>query len=313
MSLEKIRHLMTLATLAFAPSLHASDPKPTPLWPGPVPGEHGGLPAETSAPGPDPKGIAGRPIEIISNVSVPTLTVYKPEKSKDTGAAVVVCPGGGYYILAWDLEGTEVCDWLNSIGVTGVLLKYRVPRREGQPPYAAPLQDAERAMGIVRSNADQLGIDPHRIGILGFSAGANLAAVLCNNHESRTYPAVDAADAVGCRPDFCVLVYPAYLTLDDKGEVLAPEMRVQKGRTPPTFIVMAEDDPVGVRNALIYYAGLGAAGVPAEMHLYAEGGHGYGLRRTSQPVTTWTDRAGAWLQSGGWLARRPEPAAAPGR
>ena len=190
---------------------------------------------------------------------------------------MLVFPGGGYNILALDLEGTEICEWLNTLGVTAVLVKYRVPARAGQPRYAAPLQDAQRAIGMVRQRAGELGLDVKRIGVLGFSAGGHLAAAASTNFGSRTYDAVDAADTVSCRPDFTVLIYPAYLTVKEQGDKVAPELKVT-GDTPPTFLVQTEDDGVRVETSLFYYAALRNAKVPAEMHLYPTGGHGYGLR-----------------------------------
>jgi acetyl esterase/lipase len=271
------------------------------LWPGRAPGEKIALPTEADVSRPGDKGVAGRPVQIRGNVSDPTITIYRPEPAKDTGATVLVCPGGGFYILALDLEGTEVCEWLNSAGVTAVLLKYRVPRRESLAPYAAPLQDAQRALGLLRSRAKDFGIDPSRIGVLGFSAGGDLAAILSNNHDARTYPPVDAADRTSCRPDFCILIYPAYLTVKEKDNALAPELPVSRENTPPTFITMTEDDPERVENAIYYYLALKKAAVPAEMHLYPHGGHGYGLRRTELTVTTWPDRVVDWLKAEGFL------------
>ncbi|MFY9923495.1 MAG: alpha/beta hydrolase [Opitutaceae bacterium] len=272
------------------------------LWPGIAPGEKSG-----SAAGPEttkPAGYltGGRPVAILGNVSEPTLTVYRAPADKDTGAAVVVFPGGGYYVLAWDLEGTEACEWLNSIGVTGVLVKYRVPRREGLPPYAAPLQDAQRAVGMVRSHAKEWGLDPKRIGAMGFSAGGNLCAVLSRNSVARTYPRVDASDEASCRPDFQLLIYPAYLVPDSGGYTIVPEAAVT-GATPPTFLVMAEDDPIHVENVLGYAMALKEAKVPMELHVYPIGGHGYGLRPTKNPLTSWPQRAADWLKSRGLLDR----------
>jgi len=284
-----------LATLA------AEEPRVLPLWPGAAPGETKTLPPEADTTEPGQQLIAGRRLVRLGNVSRPTITVYRPEPVKNTGAAMLVCPGGGYTILAMDLEGTEVCEWLNSIGVTGILLKYRVPKREGANVYAAPLQDAQRAMGLVRSHADEWGVDPNRIGALGFSAGGHLAAALSNNHGARTYPLLDDADKASCRPDFAVLIYPAYLTRKDKGNAISPEMRIGRENTPPTFLAMAEDDPVRVENAVYYYLALKNAGVPAEMHLYPKGGHGYGLRRTEVTVTSWPDRVTDWMRASGWL------------
>ena len=200
-----------------------------------------------------------------------------------------------------DIEGTEVCDWLNSIGVTGILLKYRVPKRDGIPQHVPPVQDTQRAMGLIRQRAEELGLDPHRIGIIGFSAGAHVAAVLNANQDQRLYPAIDAADQLSCRPDFAMLIYPGYLRANDHG--ITTDVAVTKGKTPPTFLAMAQDDPVHVENALNYYLALKNAEVPSEMHLYPAGGHGFGLRRTEALVTSWSDRAAEWMKAGGWLTK----------
>jgi acetyl esterase/lipase len=208
----------------------------------------------------------------------------------------VVFPGGGYHILAIDLEGTEVCDWLNSAGITCILLKYRVPDSGPYPKSPAALQDAQRALGIVRSHAADWRIDPHRVGVLGFSAGAHLAAALSTHFDQRLYDPVDAADQLSCRPDFAVIVYPGYLALADQNFAPNPDI-VVTDKTPPSFIVQAEDDPVHVENATVYFLALKNVKVPAEMHIYAEGGHGYGLRRTALPVTTWPQSVETWLQT----------------
>lgn len=289
--------LLLPAALLFA----ASDP--IPLWPHGAPGEKGDLPPESDQTKPSDRPVAGKPVIRLGNVSQPTITIFSPSKEKQTGAAVLVCPGGGYHILAWDLEGTEVCEWLNSIGVTGVLLKYRVPKRAGLERHAAPLQDAERAMGMIRERADEFGIDPKRIGVLGFSAGGHLAAALCSTDETRTYPKVDSADETSARPDFAVIVYPGYLTVKDEGDKLPPELRVGT-HTPPTFLVQAQDDSVRVETSLFYYLALKQAKVPAELHIYPTGGHGYGLRPTKDAVTTWPQRAAEWMRSLGMLEKR---------
>jgi acetyl esterase/lipase len=214
----------------------------------------------------------------------------------NTGAAVVVFPGGSYRILAIDLEGTEVCDWLNSINVTCVLVKYRVPDSGPYPKSSAALQDAQRALGIVRSHAAEWHIDPHRIGVLGFSAGAHLSAALSTHFDKRLYDTVDAADQQSCRPDFAVIVYPGYLALSEQNFVPDQEIHVTE-QTPPSFIVQAEDDPVHVENSTVYFLALKNAKVPAELHLFAQGGHGYGLRRTAKPVTHWPDLVETWLHT----------------
>ncbi len=282
--------------LLFSSPAWAADPanpNPIPLWPGLAPGETNTNSTvtehDTSKPG---EGlVAGKPIIRLGQVTQPTITIFRPPADKNTGAAVLVCPGGAYSILAYDLEGSEVCDWLNSIGVTGVLLKYRVPRHD-----AAPLQDAQRALGLTRQHASELGIDPHRIGVLGFSAGGNLAAKLCANCAQRTYPVADAADALSCRPDFQILIYPAYLTSTNAPGKLVPDVDVTTN-TPPTFLVMAENDPVRVENVLTYAQALKQVKVPLELHVYPTGGHGFGLRRTKEPVTAWPDRAAEWMEN----------------
>ncbi len=272
------------------------------LWPAGAPGEKGNIGEERDTTKPTDQLIAGKPVIRLGNVSKPTLSIYRPPAGTGTGAAVVVFPGGGYHILAMDLEGTEVCDWLNSIGVTGVLLKYRVPKREGLEKHAAPLQDAQRALGLVREHAKEWGIDPQRVGVLGFSAGGHLAAALSNNCDSRTYPAVDAADQLSCRPDFQILIYPGGLTKKDEGDKVASEV-MPTTNAPPSFIAMAADDPVRVENALFYALALRNAKMPVELHVYPVGGHGYGLRPSKEVVTTWPQRAADWMRSRALLDR----------
>jgi acetyl esterase/lipase len=273
-----------------------------PLWPGPVPGEEGVTGVETNVTKASDREVAGRPVVRLGNIALPTVSIYTPPPEKATGTAVLVCPGGGYNILAWDLEGEEVCDWLNSLGVTAALLKYRVPKRPGLEKHEPPLQDAQRALSLLRHRAGEWGIAADRIGVLGFSAGGHLAATLSTRFSERSYPAVDAADAAGCRPDFTLLIYPAYLTVKEKSDAIAPEL-ILNSNVPPTFMVMAQDDPVRVENVMYYGLALRRAGVPWELHVYDRGGHGYGLRRTDAPVTTWPDRAAEWMRSRGLLAR----------
>jgi len=276
--------------------------KPMPLWPGAAPGDTGDIGEEhDTSPANEDRNALTYVIRL-GNVSQPTITVYKPALDKDTGAAIVVCPGGGYNILAMNLEGTEVCRWLNAIGVTSILLKYRVPGRKGQERYAASLQDAQRALGIVRHRAKEWSIDPGRIGILGFSAGGHLTATLCANSGTRTYPAVDDADKESCRPNFAVLIYPAYLANNDLTQ-LVPEVKVTS-ETPPTFITMTQDDPIHVEGALLYALALKQAKVPFELHVYPKGGHGYGLRPSDNLVSQWPQRTEGWLSTQGWLKPR---------
>ena len=270
------------------------------LWPGVAPGEKGDIGAETDTSPPEEKKLGDKYVIRQGNVTRPTLTVYRPAKDKDTGAAVVVCPGGAYQILALNLEGSEVCEWLNSLGVTAFLLKYRVPGRMGLERYTAALQDAQRALGVVRNRAKEWGVDTKRVGILGFSAGGHLSVMAGSAYETRTYPAVDDADKLTCRPDFTILIYPAYLTPEQDGSHLAPEIKVTHD-TPPAFIAMTEDDPVRVENAFAYGLALSKAHVPMEMHIYPTGGHGYGLRPSPNGVSHWPQRAAEWMQTQGWL------------
>jgi acetyl esterase/lipase len=297
------RLLMFVALAMFSTGLYAqssswppSPDHPTiPLWPGAVPdpvavpGPEGDLTtAKDGSPG-------GKPVVRIGNVTAPTLTLYTP-KGKNTGAAVVVFPGGGYRILAIDLEGTEVCDWLNAAGVSCILVKYRVPVAGPYPKSPAPLEDAQRALGMVRARAEEWHIDPHRVGVLGFSAGAHLAAALSTHYDQRLYAPIDAADKLSCRPDFAFIIYPGYLAIAEQN--FAPNGDIHPtDQTPPTFLVQAEDDPVHVENAVVYFMALKNSKVPAELHIYAQGGHGYGLRRTALPVTTWPQTAETWLHT----------------
>jgi acetyl esterase/lipase len=279
--------------------LQSSATEPTlvlPLWPGTAPGDNEPIGPEQDQTKPSENLVAGKSVIRLGNVSKPTIALYQPPTDRRTGAAVVVCPGGGYQILAMDLEGTEVCDWLNSAGVTAVLLKYRVPKRQGLEKHTAALQDAQRAIGLVRHRAGEWGVDPKRIGVLGFSAGGHLAALASNQYEPRSYPVVDEADGTVCRPDFSVLIYPAYLTVKEQGDRLAPEFNLTTN-TPPTFIAMAEDDPIRVETALFYAAALKKVNVPFELHIYPTGGHGYGLRQSKDLVATWPQRVTDWMRS----------------
>ena len=236
--------------------------------------------------------VGGLSVNRKRNVGVPEITIY-PAPGKSKSAAMMVCPGGGYNILAYDMEGTEVCSWLNSIGMTAVLVKYRVPRRKGRAKHEAPLQDIQRAISYVRYHADELNIYPNQIGVMGFSAGAHLSVMASTSFENRTYPVMDEADKVSCRPDFCLLVYPAYLSGPDF--TLAPDVKVTS-QVPPTMMVQAEDDKYFVDSSLFYYYALKQANVPAWLHLYSSGGHGYGLRNTGHAVNEWPERAADWFK-----------------
>jgi acetyl esterase/lipase len=297
-----VRHFLLLIAAALGTSTHLLAQWPPPpghitieIWPHGAPGAPANPPPEADTTTTKENLIAGKPLVRLGNVSKPSITLYTPP-AKNTGAAVVVFPGGSYRVLAIDLEGTEVCDWLNSAGITCVLLKYRVPDTGPYPKSAAALQDAQRAVGIVRSHAAEWHIDPKRIGVLGFSAGAHLAAALSTHFEKRLYDSVDAADQLSCRPDFAVIVYPGYLAIAEQN--FAPNAEIHPTeQTPPSFIVQAVDDPVHVENATVYFLALKNAKVPAELHIYAQGGHGYGLRRTELPVTAWPQLVETWLHT----------------
>lgn len=272
-----------------------------PLWP------DGLKIAPPSMPGEEDVGIstqplAGLPVTVVGHVSRPTMTIYRA-KGKNTGAAVVVFPGGGYHVLAIDLEGTEICDWLTSRGITCVLVKYRVP---GSGPYyneecncakqpAVPmaLQDAQRAIVLLRQRAASLGVDPHKVGVIGFSAGGRMVADV-SNHAKLSYRPVDGADKQSAHPDFAMALYPGHLW-NRKSITLRPDVKID-AHCPPTFIVQAGNDPIDdVRESVTYYVALQQAGIPAEMHLYAEGGHAFGVRPTPKPITRWTALAEAWM------------------
>jgi acetyl esterase/lipase len=291
--------LLVLALAQVGRTANAPDSSPQVLdvWPGPAPGDDGSIGEEKAQKKPGEDRIVG-----ITNVTKPTLTVYRPDTEKNTGVAVVVCPGGGYNMLAWDHEGEQVAQWLNSIGVAGIVLKYRVPRRaatpKDQPPPQA-LMDAQRALGLVRSKAAAWGIDPKRIGILGFSAGGHLAAWEATSSDKRAYEPIDETDRVDCRPDFGVLVYPGGVVKAGTDQ-LAPEIRVTS-QTPPMFFAHAGDDRVSAENSIYLYLALKREGVPAELHVYSTGGHGFGLRPSDKPCSTWPKRCEEWLRSQGVL------------
>ncbi|HTY88771.1 MAG TPA: alpha/beta hydrolase [Candidatus Acidoferrum sp.] len=239
----------------------------------------------------------------VCNVSQPTMTVYSP-KGMNTGAAMVVFPGGGYNCLAIDLEGTEICDWLTSKGITAVLLKYRVPLKKIRPYWESPLalEDAQRTLSLVRFHAAEWHINPHKIGVIGFSAGGHMVAATSTHFDKRSYKPVDEADKESCRPDFAIACYPGHLWDGDDDLNLNPNVPVTTN-TPPTFIVQAEDDHVDdVGQSLVYYIGLKKAGVPVEMHLYAQGGHGFGLRPSKYPITGWPQLAEKWLGTIGMIS-----------
>lgn len=234
----------------------------------------------------------------VSNVSDPTITLYKADKPN--GAAVLVCPGGGYSILAIEHEGIQVCEWLNTLGVTGVLLKYRVPRRDNDKPYEAPLQDAQRAMGLIRHHASEWGVDPKRVGILGFSAGGNLTVMTSLHPNERTYTEDPTLD-MNARPDFMIPVYPAYLANDDKNPTALKSEIAITADAPPMFIAHASDDRITASASAMMYLEYKKLNLPAEIHLYAKGGHGFGMKKNGLPVNDWYVRCGEWMAAMGLL------------
>lgn len=286
----RIQLLLSLALLA--PLAHAQ--KVTlPLWPDGNPEPYVGGP-EADITKPSDRLVAGRSLVHLTNIGKPTLAFYPAPAAKNTGVTIVVFPGGGYRILAYDLEGTEVCTWLNSIGVNCALVKYRVPFEKRFPDETADLEDAQQAMRLTRLHAAEWKLDPHQIGVLGFSAGGHLVVVLGNHPDFSRAGAPTSEPAISARPDFVVAIYPAYLAEAPALTQLAKGID-PSANTPPTFLLQAEDDPVHVENVLVYAQALKQFKVPTELHVYAEGGHGYGLRPTTLPVTHWPSLVETWL------------------
>jgi len=290
---------LILTLLATCPA-RADESLVLDLWPGKVPGDVGlgGRPERTRNPPPP-----HQPTLLVTDVTKPTLSVFLPPKEKNTGTAMIICPGGGYWDLYWVQEGEEVAEWLNSIGVTGIILKYRVPRRPGEDkrvPPPGPLMDAQRAVSLIRSRASDWGIDPNRIGIVGFSAGGHLALATATSCDRRTYEAVDEIDRVSCRPDFSIPVYPGYLKADDK-DAIVDSIPIASD-TPPVMLVHAGDDSEAtVEHSVFMYLALRRAGVPVEMHIFMTGEHGFGARRDDQLPSSWMLLCVKWLKSQGLL------------
>jgi len=282
-------------------STFAAEPVILNLWPDRPPGDTKELPPEADQTKPTDKLIAGRRIIKLGNVSTPQIAVYRPTSVPANGAAVVICPGGGHHILAYDLEGTEVAEWLNTLGVTGIVLKYRVPFRDPERRWSAAVQDAQRAMSLVRSHATEWELDPARIGILGFSAGGETAGLTTLLTE-RQYAPIDAIDEVSSRPDFAFLIYAA--GFEEKGQARLKDYVKVTEQTPPMFMVHTFDDGVSVQNPLLLASAMKAADRPCELHLFTTGGHGYGLRPTEEAVTKWPVRAGEWLRERGYLTAK---------
>ncbi len=289
-----ISHLFVFCLIATTFEAMGAEPTILNVWPATPPNETQSLPPEDDRPQPNDRMVAGRAVQRIKNVSVPQLAIYEPKAELKTGAAIIICPGGGHRILAYDLEGIEVAQWLNGLGITGIVLKYRVPFRNESDKSLAALQDAQRAVSLIRSRSKELGIDPAKLGVMGFSAGGEVAARTSLLYSKRHYPIIDVIDEVSCKPDFGILIYPAYL-VDDAKTALKPELQPTK-ETPPIFMVHAWDDGVTPLSSILLAAELKRASVPCELHLYSKGGHGYGQRHVDGvPVTDWTANCQAWL------------------
>jgi acetyl esterase/lipase len=278
-------------------SFAAAEPLVIDVWPGKTPGDVGIEGQETSRM--YESDLIEGPTKLITNVTRPTITIYRPAEEKNAGTAMIICPGGGYHNLFWELEGEEVADWLNSLGMTGILLKYRVPRRpgdvKGEPPLG-PLLDAQRAVSLVRSRAADWQIDPSRIGMLGFSAGGHLALATATSFEKRTYEPIDAADQVSCRPDFAVLCYSGYLKAKDK-DATSPGIHVP-ATTPPILLAHSSDDNISdAEHSVFMYLALKRAGIPAELHIFASGNHDFGVRQNDKLPSSWMQLCVRWLRS----------------
>jgi acetyl esterase/lipase len=303
MKLSTLLIFCIVSLIAAVPTnLFAAERIELKVWPKGAPGETGDIGPERELP---PRG--EKKVIRLTDVSEPTITVYQPPKDKANGCCVVVCPGGGYSILAWDLEGTEVAEWLDTIGVTSVVLKYRVPRRDKESPHVAPLQDAQRAIRLVRKNAKQWGIDPQRVGVLGFSAGGHLTVLTGTQWDQTTYEKIDETDQLSCRPDFLIPIYAAYLGDKKDDSKLSSTLRINK-ETPPTFLAVTLDDKMRGLHAGLLLAELKKAGVPAEAHIFVKGGHGYGLRPSANAVSGWPKLCEHWLRTQGFLdTPKPSP------
>lgn len=297
--------LLTWLSLAW-PVAGADQPAVLEIWPGKVPDEAGTIGPERwrMSPRLDRTQVeVTNSTRMLTDVTKPTLTIYRATPNKNTRTAIIICPGGGYWDLYWQLEGEEVAEWVNSLGITGVILKYRVPRRPDEPkgePARRPLEDAQRAVSLLRSKAKELNIDPNRIGIIGFSAGGHLAIATATSFEKRTYEPIDEIDQISCRPDFAILAYPGYLKAKDKDE-LAPGLHILTN-TPPVFLAHGGDDLISPpQHSVVLYLALKRAGVPAELHIYATTAHDFGVRPSDHPCSTWTQSCASWLRHQGFL------------
>ncbi len=286
--------------LALASVSYAAEKPVVPLWPQ-------GLPQDAKPVAPDriAELQTKRTAERVTYVAEPTLTIYQADSGKSNGCGIVICPGGGYNILAWPKEGLELAEWFNSFGVTAAVLRYRVPRRDPQRPHWEPLQDAQRAIRIMRKNATVWGVDADRIGIMGFSAGGHLTVMAGTHFNDKTYDGVDAADQLSARPDFMCPIYAAYLGNDYSDNVAEIGSLVKiTEETPPSFMAVTFDDSYRGVQAGMLLAKFKEAGVPAEAHIYSVGGHGYGIRPSDRPISSWHLRLKEWMQVSGLLKSR---------
>ena len=293
-----------LSSSIFLASNGAAEPTVVNIWPGKAPGETKELPPEQNLWKAEDKFVGDRPIIKLTNVSIPTLTIFRPAEEKANGTAVIICPGGGHHILAFDHEGTETAEWLATLGVTGIVLKYRVPARNPEKRWEAAVQDAQRAVSLVRSKATEWKLDSQRIGILGFSAGGETAGLTSFFLDQRQYTPLDDTDKTSSRPDFTILLYPGGMVEKDESK-LRDYVKVSK-EVPPVFITHAFNDPITVQHSLVLASELKKVNVSTELHVYATGGHGYGMRQTGEPVNLWPQRCEEWMRKQGWLTKRAD-------
>jgi acetyl esterase/lipase len=297
---KTVADFAVILALLVARAALSSDPIVIDLWPGKPPGDAGISGEESSRI--YNSSIVG-PTKLITNVRKPTLTIYSPPQDKNTGTAVIICPGGGYWNLFWELEGEEVAAWLNSVGITGIILKYRVPRRPGEvrgEPAGGPLLDAQRAISLVRSRAAEWHVDPQRLGMVGFSAGGHLALAAATRFEKRAYKPIDAIDEASCRPDFAILCYSGYLKATDKDSI-RDDITIP-ATTPPIFLAHANDDSTKIggsdaENSAFMYIALKRANIPVELHIFASGNHDFGVRQNDKLPSAWPQLCLNWLRS----------------
>ena len=308
-----MKRVLILACVAIglnpSDSVRAGDePLILDVWPGKAAGDHGQIGPERVL---TPSEAPTKDAKWITSVTRPTISVFRADPGNNTRVAMVICPGGGYWNLAWDKEGEEVAARLNTLGITGVVLKYRVPRRPGEPerlPAPGPLRDAQRTIRLVRSRANEWGIDPERIGIMGFSAGGHLAVMTAISFEKPSYEPIDDVDRASCRPKFAVAAYPGYILTKPGSDTLADYIRIPKGTGPMFLVHASDDDERGAQpeQSLALYRALRGAGVPVEMHIYDEGGHGFGVRKSRRPVSGWPEQCAEWMKHRGILPAEAE-------